>query len=100
MKKQKNLKNLEQNSLLNPPQEILTEEQLAARVSAMGDSLWLINKLIAEDIHSENIHDDIDRNIRHLEIMLSKESIKNSTYDLTSFETAIANGRAFIAIGI
>jgi hypothetical protein len=83
-----------------PILEQLTEEQKTQRqLSAMGDSVWLINKLIGEATHSQEVHDTIDRNVRHLEIMLEKEHIRNSGSDLTSFETAITDGKAFIAAG-
>lgn len=78
--------------------EELTEEQKVARqISAMGDSVDLINKLIAEGKHTEQVHDTIERNYRHLEIMLEKDHIKNSGQDLTSFTAAIAAGKAYNA---
>ena len=83
-----------------PIQSELTEEQKTQRqINAMGDSVWLINKLIGEAAHSQEIHDTIDRNVRHLEIMLEKEHIQNSGSDLSSFETAITDGKDFIAAG-
>lgn len=78
--------------------ELTEQEKTQNQISAMGDSVWLINKLINEGNHSENIHDTIDRNVRHLEIMLGKDHIQNSGSDLTQFETAITDGKAFIAI--
>ena len=66
-------------------------------ISAMGDSVYLINKLISEGVHSESIHDTVDRNTRHLQIMLDKDYIQNSGTDLTVFQTAIDNGNAFIS---
>lgn len=84
-----------------PNREELTEEQKTQKqISAMGDSVWLINKLIDESGHSEDIHDTIDRNVRHLEIMLEKTRIQNSGSDLTSFQNAITAGKDFIAVGI
>lgn len=86
--------------LQNLLKEVSIEEQLSNRISAMDDSVWLINKLITEDVHTEDIHDNIDRNVRHLELMLSREDVKTSSYNLTSFENAITDGKAFIAVGI
>lgn len=78
-----------------------TEEQkLQKNISAMGDSVWLINKLIDENNHVQNVHDTIDRNIRHLELMIAKPEIANSGTDLSSFNAAINSGKAFIAVGI
>jgi hypothetical protein len=81
------------------PRVELTEQQKTEnQIKAMGDSVWLINKLIAEGNHSEQIHDTVDRNVRHLEIMLGKDHIQNSGSDLTSFEEAVVDGKAFIAV--
>lgn len=79
-------------------EELTAEQKVQRQISAMGDSAWLINKLIAEDVHTNEIHDTIDRNVRHLEIMLEKPEIQNSGSSLTAFNTAITDGKAFIAI--
>lgn len=82
-----------------PRREELTEAQKTQRqISAMGDSVDLINRLIAQGKHTEQAHDTVDRNVRHLEIMLDKDHIKNSGSPLTSFETAITAGKAYIAL--
>lgn len=81
------------------PEELTPEQQVQRHISVMGDSVGLINKLIDEGNHTEDIHDTVDRNVRHLEIMLTKAEIQNAGSNLTSFETAITNGKAFIAVG-
>lgn len=81
-------------------EELTPEQQAERQISAMGDSVWLINKLISENAHTETIHETIDRNIRHLEIMLRSTKIQESGSDLTQFNTAIADGKAFTAVGI
>lgn len=84
-----------------PIREELTEQQkVQNQITAMGHSVDLINQLAQGDDHSENTHNTIDRNVRHLEIMLEKDHIKNSGSNLTVFETAINSGRTFIAAGI
>lgn len=81
-----------------PRQQELTPVQKAQRqISAMGDSVDLINRLISQGQHTENVHETIDRNVRHLEIMLGKDHIQNAGADLTSFETAVTDGNAFTA---
>jgi hypothetical protein len=81
-----------------PKREELTKTQKIERqISGMGDSVSLINRLIAEGEHTEKVHDAIQRNYRHLEIMLDKDDIKNSDEDLTPFTDAITAGKAFIA---
>jgi hypothetical protein len=83
--------------MLNFKKEELTEEQkVAKQISAMGDSVTLINRLIAEGTHNEQVHDTISRNVEHLALMVGKDIIKNSGTDLSGFTKAIADGRAFI----
>jgi hypothetical protein len=77
--------------------EELTESQQAAKhLGAMGHSVDLILRLVAKDVHSDEIHTAIKRNTDHLAIMLSKDIIKNSGADLTSFQKAVSDGKAFI----
>lgn len=76
--------------------ELTEEQKVQKQISAMGDSVNLINKLISEGKHKEQVHDAIQRNYRHLEIMLDKDSIKNSGEDLTPFTDAIAAGKEYI----
>jgi hypothetical protein len=82
----------------NFKREELTEEQkVAKQISAMGDSVTLINKLIAEGTHNDQVHDTISRNVEHLALMVGKDIIKNSGTDLSGFNTTITQGRAFIS---
>jgi hypothetical protein len=89
-----------------PRSKKLTEEQIQEQkriqnqISAMGDSRDLINKLIAEGNHSENIHNTIDRNVQHLEIMMGKDFIINSGNDLSSFSEVISEGKVYIQTSI
>jgi len=77
--------------------EELTEAQKTERqISAMGDSVDLINRLIAEGKHTQEVHDTIERNVRHLEIMIAKDNIKGSGTDLKPFTDAIAAGTEYI----
>ena len=81
--------------------EELTEEQKTQRqISAMGDSLNLINELITKGQHTQEVHDTIDRNYRHLELMLGKDNIKKSGSDLKAFEDAVTASKTFIAVPI
>jgi hypothetical protein len=38
----------------------------------------------------------MSRNVRHLEIMLAFDDIKNSEWDLAAYNTAITNGTAWM----
>ena len=78
-------------------EEITEAEKIQRQISAMGDSVDLINRLISEGEHSERVHDMIDRNFRHLEIMLAKPHIQTSGQNLTVFTDAITAGKAFVA---
>jgi hypothetical protein len=80
-----------------PERETRTEEQKTAQqISAMNDSVYIIDKLIVEGNHTKRAHDNIDRNIRHLELMINQNNIKNSGNDLTVFENTIEEGKVFI----
>lgn len=76
----------------------LTEEQKTEKqISAMRDSLYLINELIGEGAHNDETHSTIERNYEHLEIMLGQDHIKNSGTDLAEFIEVIDAGKAFVA---
>ncbi len=77
--------------------EELTEAQKTERqISAMGDSVDLINRLVAEGKHTEQVHDTIDRNVRHLELMLGKDHIKGAGVSLKTFTDAVKAGGDYI----
>lgn len=76
--------------------EELTEAQKTERqISAMGDSVDLINRLIAEGKHTQDVHDTIDRNVRHLELMVAKDNIK-AAGSVKAFTDTIAAGKDYI----
>lgn len=78
--------------------EELTDEQKAERqVSAMRDSLNLINEIIAKGDHGKEAHDTIKRNYEHLEIMLGQEHIQAHGGDLAEFTEVVEAGKAFVA---
>lgn len=76
--------------------ELTEAQKVEKQISAMGDSVNLINKLIAEGKHTQQVHDTITRNYRHLEIMLDKDQIKNSGTDLKVFTDVIAAAKEYI----
>jgi hypothetical protein len=71
-----------------------TVEEIAQAIKAMGDSVTVIDDAIASGLNDEETLDAIDRNVRHLEIMLGKDHIKSSGADLKPFEAAIKRGKA------
>ena len=72
-------------------------EQHEQNFKALGDSVNLINKLVAMVSLSDEEKGDISRNVEHLELMLAKEELANVTRDKTSFTDAIAAGKAKLA---
>ena len=65
-----------------------TPEEIARHYSAAMDSVNLINDRLALAVKTERDADDINRNARHLQIMVAKDFW--TTEDLTPFTTAIA----------
>ena len=76
-----------------------TEEQLAQDYLAMGDSVALINAIIAGDSMAEDDAEDrqgcVDRNTQHLEIMVAKEDWGSE--DMTAVNAAISAGNGYSA---
>ena len=70
----------------------LTPEDIARHYSAAMDSVNLINELVAKDSLDADELDTVDRNVRHLEIMLGRPYWTDE--DLTPFSDAVAAGKA------
>ena len=74
-----------------------TEEQLAQDYSAMGDSVDLINAIIAgesmADESAEDRQDCVDRNAQHLQIMVAKDDWGSE--DMTAINSAISAADAY-----
>lgn len=75
-----------------------TPEQIAQHYKAMGDSVWLINAIIAGEqmgnASEENKKSCVERNVAHLELMLAKDFW--TTEDMTQVEAAIAAGKTYV----
>ena len=67
-----------------------TAEQLDKHFSALDDSVWLIDDKTtngpAEGQTAEEVAEEIERNVAHIGIMLSKSFIKDSGRDLSAYE--------------
>ena len=78
--------------------EVLTAEEIAKHYSAMGDSVNLINGIIdgseMVDAEQEDKNDCVDRNVRHLEIMVAKDFW--TTEDMTDANSAISAGQTYL----
>ena len=73
----------------------LTAEEIAHHYYAAGHSVNLINELVAVESLTEEEVDRVDRNVRHLEIMVAKDYW--TTEDLAPLNSAITAGKAKIA---
>jgi len=77
----------------------ITAEEIAQHYSAMGDSVTLINDIIAGDAMADDDaadkQDCVDRNVAHLEIMVAKDFW--TTEDMTAANAAITAGKAYTA---
>ena len=76
----------------------ITAEQIAQHYSAMCDSVNLINGIIDGSLMADDTQEDkndcVDRNVRHLEIMVAKDFW--TTEDMSSANSAITSGKAYI----
>ena len=77
----------------------LTAEQIAQNYSAMGDSVSLINDVIAgnamADDDAEDRQDCVDRNVAHLELMVAKDYWTDES--MTAVNAAVARGSDYTA---
>lgn len=74
--------------------ETLTATQIAQHYSAAGDSVTLINSLVALSERDDEQVDTVRRNVQHLEIMVAKDFW--TTEDLAPFNAAITAGNAVL----
>ena len=78
--------------------EVKTAEDIAQDFTAMGHSVELINgivdgsKMIEETQEEKN--DCVDRNVKHLEIMVAKDFWTDES--MTASNTAIASGKTYV----
>ena len=76
-----------------------TEKQLAQDYSAIGDSVALINAILAGDSMAEDDAEDrqdcVDRNVQHLELMVAKDDWGSE--DMTAVNAAISAGNGYSA---
>lgn len=67
-------------------------DEIAQHYTAALDSVNLINELVAKASLDAEELDTVDRNVRHLEIMLGRDYWTDE--DLTPFSDAVAAGKA------
>ena len=72
----------------------LTPQEIAQHYSAAGDSVTLINELVALSERDADQVDTVRRNVEHLQIMVARDYW--TTEDLAPFNAAIAAGTAVL----
>ena len=76
-----------------------TAAQIAQHYTAMGHSVDLINAVIAGtqmvDESAEDKQDCVDRNVEHLELMLTRDYWTSE--DMTAVDAAIVSGNSYDA---
>jgi len=75
--------------------DTLTATEIAQHYSAAGDSVTLINELVAVETLTDEQKDTVSRNVEHLEIMVAKDYWTSE--DLAPLNSAITAGKAKIA---
>jgi hypothetical protein len=78
----------------NNNQETPSPEQIAGSISAMRDSVWVINSEM-EKVPSKETLESIGRNVGHLELVMTDENIIGFGEDLSDITEAIVAGKAF-----
>jgi ribonucleotide monophosphatase NagD (HAD superfamily) len=77
---------------------ISTSQEIAQTISAARDSVWVISDEISkENITKQNVQ-SVQRNIAHLEIVMSNENVTGSEEDLSDLTIAIQDGNAFVVL--
>lgn len=75
--------------------ETLTATEIAQNYSAAGDSVTLINELVAITTLTTEQVDTVSRNVEHLELMVAKDYWTSE--DLAPLNAAVTAGKAKIA---
>ncbi len=79
----------------------MTQEQIEGTVRAARDSVWVVNdelqKLSNGGSWTEQRKGNIERNVAHLELVMSNPEISGSGLDLSDLTAAINSGKAELA---
>lgn len=72
-------------------------EQTAQHINGLASSAAVILSASSAGERTPELLTSVNRNIRHLEIMLSMSHIQTAGTDLTPYEAAISAGKAWLA---
>ena len=81
------------------PEENLTQEEIRNSINAAFDSVNLINGIVnGTQMNNESTQDCIDRNVSHLDLMLTKTWFSDGLVEeeATNIADAITAGNGFI----
>lgn len=71
--------------------------ETAEHLLGLQASVAVIDSVILADVRTEDSRDEMDRNVRHLEIMLGMSHIQQSGTDFAPYTAAIEAGKAWLA---
>ena len=77
--------------------EQTTQERTAQDIRALGDSVSVINELVATATLSDQQKQFLKANVDHISLMLAKEHIIADTGDKSAFTAAVEAGTAKLA---
>jgi ribonucleotide monophosphatase NagD (HAD superfamily) len=79
-------------------ERIPTAQEIAQTISAARDSVWVIgDEILKENITKDHVQ-TVQRNVSHLELVMSNEHVTGSEADLSDLTAAIEDGNAFIEL--
>lgn len=73
-----------------------TSEEILKTITNARDSVWVINNEIVQTNVTKEIVKTVQRNVSHLQIVISKEHVINFGQDLSDLTSAITAGNTFI----
>ena len=80
----------------------MTPEQIQNTIRAARDSVWVIEdtiqKLNEGATLTDELRDNIDRNVSHLKLVVSNPEIANSGEGISDLHAAIAAGEAALQV--
>jgi hypothetical protein len=82
---------------MDAPAITFSPEATAEHLRGLQASADLIGKIAAGAERTTELEDTMDRNVRHLEIMLSMSHIQAAGADLDPYQAAIVAGKGWLA---
>lgn len=71
--------------------------ETAEHLLGLQASVAVIDAVMLADVRTDESRDEMDRNVRHLEIMLGMAHIQQSGTDFAPYTAAINAGKAWLA---